>query len=204
MLESDQSGKLDASRTAVYSARERHSSSRYNTLGYPQRAIRTKEYLLIRNFRPERWPAGPSRKFSRATFDASGKLLNSQLGPEGAAYHDIDACPSLTLLVKQPELKRFLDLAVAKRPALELFDIKKDPGCMKNLADYPSFDAKRDELENQLLTYLRSTGDRRAIDGGDVWETYPRVSSMRWYPKPIWTKTTRAPDQPWHNVRKPK
>ena len=203
LLESEQNGQIDNSRTAVYSARERHSSSRYNTLSYPQRAIRTEQYLLIRNFRPERWPAGPSRKYNKATFDAAGKLLSSTLGPEGGAYHDIDACPSLTLLIKQPKLKRFLDLAVARRPALELFDIGKDPGCLVNLANDPAFASKRDELESQLLTYLKSTGDRRAIDGGDVWETYPRVSSIRWFPEPDWLPTKPVPDQPWLNARKP-
>ena len=43
---------------AVYAGRERHSCSRYNNQGYPMRSIRSGNYLLVRNFHPERWPAG--------------------------------------------------------------------------------------------------------------------------------------------------
>ena len=42
----------------VFAGRERHASARYNNWGYPSRALRTKDFLYIRNFRPERWPAG--------------------------------------------------------------------------------------------------------------------------------------------------
>src|SRR5690606_2177285 len=45
ILESDESGIVDATRTAVFSSRERHSSSRYQNLSYPQRAMRTQDYL---------------------------------------------------------------------------------------------------------------------------------------------------------------
>ncbi|MDP6447706.1 MAG: sulfatase, partial [Pirellulaceae bacterium] len=41
LLTSSKSGIVDPRRDAVYSARERHSSSRYNSLSYPQRCIRT-------------------------------------------------------------------------------------------------------------------------------------------------------------------
>ena len=58
VLTSSSSGLIDPTRDATFSGRERHSSSRFNTLGYPQRVIRTSEFLYIRNFKPERWPAG--------------------------------------------------------------------------------------------------------------------------------------------------
>ncbi|SMP75873.1 Sulfatase [Neorhodopirellula lusitana] len=58
VLTSSRNGTVDPQRDAAFSGRERHSSSRFNTLGYPQRVIRTTEYLYIRNFKPERWPAG--------------------------------------------------------------------------------------------------------------------------------------------------
>lgn len=54
IMKSDNEGFVDASRDAIYSSKERHSSSRWNNLGYPQRAIRTPQYLYIRNFKPER------------------------------------------------------------------------------------------------------------------------------------------------------
>jgi N-sulfoglucosamine sulfohydrolase len=58
------SGIIDPEREAVYSGRERHSSSRWNNLTYPQRAVRTHQYLYIKNFKPERWPAGAPEKLT--------------------------------------------------------------------------------------------------------------------------------------------
>ena len=124
-------GLVDASREFVYSARERHSSSRWQNLTYPQRALRSQQHLLIRNFAPQRWPAGAPQKYE----------TDGTLGPAHGAYHDIDACPSLTYLVENrdmPAVDRYFHLAVDKRPEWELFDIEKDPGCLTNLADDPS------------------------------------------------------------------
>lgn len=209
ILKSDRSGVVEAERTAVYSARERHSSSRFNSLSYPQRCIRTHEYLYIVNYKPERWPAGPAQKYDRATFDAEGNLVESRLGPPHGGYHDIDACPTLSYLIKhrdRPEIGRYLNLAVARRPREELFDIRKDPGCLDNLAGQPEFEKVRAALEKQLTTYLGQTGDARALGSGDIWETYPRVSGLRWFPLPDWARENpeRVPEQPWLDARRPR
>jgi arylsulfatase A-like enzyme len=45
-------------RDAVFMERERHANVRHNNLSYPVRAVRTREFLYIRNLRPDRWPAG--------------------------------------------------------------------------------------------------------------------------------------------------
>jgi uncharacterized sulfatase len=177
ILTSRQQGRVDATRTAVYAARERHSSARYNNWTYPQRALRTPQFLYVRNFRPERWPAGDP------------VVLKSDGTPEGphSGYKDIDGGPTLHLLTSKandPTLGKFLQLAVAKRPAEELFDIVKDPGCLHNLAGEPSFAQTRATLAKQLEDYLRQTGDARVLDGGEVWETYKRVSPIRQFPKP--------------------
>ncbi|MEX0778769.1 MAG: sulfatase-like hydrolase/transferase [Balneolales bacterium] len=62
ILTSTEEGLVDPSRDANYAGRERHSSSRWYNLGYPQRAIRTQDYLYIRNFASERWPVGTPRR----------------------------------------------------------------------------------------------------------------------------------------------
>jgi uncharacterized sulfatase len=103
------------------------------------------------------------------------------------AYHDIDACPSLSLLVDRrddPVISRFFHLAVDKRPEYELYDIHADPGCLDNL--YKSGDHARlaNRLTAQLDMHLRGNGDARAIDGGDVFESYKRYSAIRKFPKP--------------------
>ena len=177
ILQSDAEGIVDPARDAIYSARERHSSSRYDNLAYPQRALRTHDFLVVRNFRPERWPAGAPQKY-----EADGNL-----GPMHGAYHDIDACPTLTFLVEHrgdPAIAPFFHLAVDKRPAVELFDVKNDPGCLHNLAGDPKFSEVEQRLVQKLEDHLRATEDPRILDGGDIFETYRRYSPLRKFPPP--------------------
>ncbi|MEZ6064798.1 MAG: sulfatase-like hydrolase/transferase [Planctomycetaceae bacterium] len=185
ILARNESGRLDPSRSAVYSARERHSSSRYQNLAYPIRTMRTDDYLVVRNFRPERWPAGAPRK-----------LQGSQLGPKHGGYHDIDACPTLDEMIRladDPEWGEHLRRSVGLRPELEVFDVNADPGCLNNLATEPTFHQTAAALRQQLESYLRETGDPRVThtDGGDVFETYPRYSGVRQFPEPDWARVER-------------
>ncbi|MCZ2077343.1 MAG: sulfatase [Bryobacterales bacterium] len=159
VLDSKHSGRVDASRDRIFSGRERHSHSRFDNLGYPARAIRTHEYLYIRNFKPDRWPAGD---------------------PEG--YFDIDACPSKDYLLKHREserVKRLFELTCGKNPSEQMYDIRKDPGCLDNLADAASHAMIRARLREQLDRRLMAEKDPRATGSGDIWESYPRFSPMR-------------------------
>ena len=177
ILTSSKQGLVDATRTSAWCARERHSSSRYNNWTYPQRALRTTQYLYIRNFKPDRWPAGDPRTLRN----------NGSLGPMHGAYEDIDGGPTKNLLTQgydDPVMGKFLQLAVAKRPTEELFDIAKDPGCLTNLVAEPAFAKVKNELAGQLMDYLKQTGDPRVTGNGDIWETYPRHSAIRKFPPP--------------------
>lgn len=188
LLTSDQEGIVDPTRTEAYSARERHSSSRWNNLSYPQRCIRTRQYLFIRNFRPERWPAGTPQKLGRSNDPQQGDV---EPGPMHGAYHDIDACPTMTLLTtgaEDPVLGKFLQLAVARRPAEELYDIRSDPACLNNLANSAEHAEVKAELKKRLEDYLRQTGDPRILDGGEIFESYKRYSGIRTFPKPDWAE----------------
>jgi N-sulfoglucosamine sulfohydrolase len=173
------SGQLDKSRKAVFSARERHSSSRWNNLTYPQRAIRTQRFLYTRNFKPERWPAGAPQKY-----EADGAL-----GPMHGAYHDIDACPTFDFMIENrenPDIQPYFEMAVRKRPEEEFFDLEKDPYCLTNVADDPTY---REELRSHRASlggYLMETGDPRVTGKGDIYETYIRYSPIRNFPEPDW------------------
>lgn len=185
LLLQEGSGRLDPTRTAVFSARERHSSARYLNLGYPIRTMRTPQYLYVRNFRPERWPAGAPQKFE-----------GDRLGPPHGGYHDIDGSPTLEQLVAlrdDPTFGKYLAWAVDHRPAVEIFDVTRDPGCLQNLAGRPEFAATKAELTAQWERFLRETGDPRVVhsDGGDVFETYPRFSPQRRFPEPDWARQER-------------
>ena len=171
------SGLVDRERRYVFSGRERHSSSRHNNLGYPQRAIRSQHYLLIRNFKPDRWPAGAPQKFEQ----------DGTLGPMHGAYHDIDAAPSLDYLVKHrddPTVVRYFRMAVARRPAEELYDIRNDPGCLKNLVTSAAHEDVLKSLRRELEDYLRAGDDPRMGPGGDVFESYRRFARIRRFPEP--------------------
>ncbi len=175
ILLSDKSGYVDTSRTAVYGGRERHSSSRWNNLSYPIRAMRTKQFLYIRNFKPERWPAGAPEKI-----DKNGNLV--------PAYQDIDHFTERYTYIHRndPRVRKYFDLAVAKRPAEELYDIQADPGCIDNLAGDDKYNDMLKDLRKRLEDHLKKTGDPRVMGNGDIWESYIRYSPIRIFPVPDW------------------
>lgn len=211
ILKSSKSGQVDASRDYIVAGRERHSSSRFNSLSYPQRAIRTQEYLYIRNFNPERWPAGAPQKYDptpkrkkftgqeAVSLQPAKPIDGAKLGKPFGGFHDIDSSPSLDYLIKNrkdPKIKPFFKLAVAKRPHEELYDIKRDPGCIHNLADNPKYAKVAKQLWKKLSSELRETGDPR-MQGSDVFESYQRYSSLRYFPIPHWAKKGDVPTPNW-------
>ena len=58
ILTSNKSGQVDKNRGKAFTGKERHNMCREDKGGYPCRAVRTKDFLYIRNFEPDRWPAG--------------------------------------------------------------------------------------------------------------------------------------------------
>lgn len=211
LLSSNKEGVVDAARDAIFAGRERHSSARFNSLGYPQRCIRTHDYLYIRNFRPERWPAGAAQKYGSGGYAKDADVVARHLGPVHGGYHDIDACPTLSFLIENrddPDIGKYFHLAVDRRPREELYDIRNDPACLRNLAEDPEHQAAKDSLAARLLDYLTDTGDARVTDPdhGDIWETYPRYSRLRWFPQPEWAKELPdlVPRQDWLEERRPR
>jgi arylsulfatase A-like enzyme len=152
-------GESQAGRDRVFIERERHAHVRRGNLSYPVRAIRTKDYLYIRNFRPDRWPAGdPQLVFS--------------VGPFG----DIDGGPTKSLLIDRqddPMISQYFRLATAKRPAEELYDLRNDPHQLENVAGRPAHAEAQRRLRQQLDAWLRETGDPRAMTDDDRWDRFP-------------------------------
>lgn len=152
-------GEAQPGRDRVFIERERHANVRRGDLGYPVRAIRTKEHLYIRNFRSDRWPAGdPERYF------AVGR------------YGDIDGGPSKSLLLDGPDdprFARYFRLATAKRPAEELYDLKTDPDQLENVAGAARYRNVQQRLRAELDRWLRETGDPRATVDDDRWDKFP-------------------------------
>lgn len=166
-----------ACRPWVLTGRERHTHARPDNLGYPARAIRSNDFLFIWNLKPDRWPAGDP-PVTGVDPPPNDDFTRMQPG-----YHDIDGCPTKTLLLEddQDAIAEFAALAMQKRPEEELYDLRKDPGCLRNLASDPGYLAVRRELRQILEEQLWEQGDPR-MEGNEVFESYPRMSPMRMFP----------------------
>jgi arylsulfatase A-like enzyme len=160
LLTSDKSGQVDPRRTFVLVGKERHVPAQEapDLGGYPCRAIRTRKFLYIRNYHPERWPAGTPH-YQRAAIP-------------GAWYADCDNGPTKTYMIqfreKDPTHHKLFELSFAKRPAEELYDLNSDPDQLRNVAQQPGYAVDRGRLATRLRAELQATGDPRAQVAGGV------------------------------------
>ncbi len=175
ILAARESGQVDPNRTWVVTGRERHvGNARAGNKPYPQRALRTKDYLYIRNFHPERSPMGDPGGVS-ANAAPPANLLETDTF---AAFADMDASPTKAWLVahrNDDPWKSAYDRAFGKRPEEELYDLKSDPDQTRNVAADPRFEAARTRLANQLTKILTDSGDPRLIDKDCRFERPPFV-----------------------------
>ncbi len=158
LLASDVQGRIDPTRDRVFTGRERHTPAQAAGLsgGYPKRALRTDRYLYIRNYKPERWPEG--------TPDYENAFI------PGAWLGDADnGLTKFYLWANQDrsDIRPLYDLAYAKRPAEELYDVERDPDQMNNVADHPDYAEVRSAMAQQLTQYLRQTDDPRELGTDD-------------------------------------
>ncbi len=191
ILKSKKQGTVDSDRKYAYSGRERHSSSRYKNWGYPQRMVRSKEFLLIWNMKPDRWPAGAPQRIVKGTtcklrpmygIDKNGKFHSEW------AFTDIDAAPSKSYIVENRNDKNvapYFHWAVDKRPEFEFFNIQKDPFCLNNLTGNKEYTLIEKEMKAALLNKLKETKDPRIVGPDkEIFDSYLRYSPMREFPKP--------------------
>ena len=173
LLRSTKSGQVEPSRDAVYIGRERHvENARADYMPYPQRAIRTHDFLYIINFRPDRWPLGDPYRL-----DGPNPPTVEELTEETrVTLPDEDAGPTKAWLVgmrNDPKWKAHFNWVYGKRPREELYDLKSDPHQTKNVAADPRFANARASLEKRLMDELKRTGDPRLVDNGKFYETPP-------------------------------
>jgi len=152
-------GKPAAGRDAVFLERERHANVRKGDLSYPCRAIRTRDFLYIGNFRPDLWPAGDPE-------------LHFAVGPFG----DVDASPTKELILNrraEPAFAKYFQLGFAKRPAVELYDLRADPWQVRNVAGQLNMKATEKELRARLDAWMKATADPRWQNADDDrWDRY--------------------------------
>src|SRR6185437_2929007 len=173
VLKSDRSGQVDAERTWVVTGRERHvAAAREDNLPYPQRALRTQDFLYIRNFKPDRWPLGAPYAVTETAAPSAKELENNTF----AAFPDMDASPTKAWLVAHrhdSQRKWQYDYAFAKRPGEELYDLRKDPDEITNVAADPVYAKMKRELAGRLLKTLADAGDPRVTGDGETFERSP-------------------------------
>lgn len=170
ILESQESGVIEPERDFFVTARERHAYVRFDGGGFGGRAIQTRDYLYIRNYEHENWPAGDPPLFG----DVDAHMLEY-------------ACPTkmhILLNRETPEGKYFFDLAFAKRPEEELYDLKEDPYQLNNVAGDVNYRAVRDEMAGRLNDFLTETGDPRVVGGDKKWLGAKYYATRDFNPRP--------------------
>ena len=175
LLESDRTGQVDSSRDFVVTGRERHVQiARAGYLPYPQRALRTNEFLYIVNFEPDRWPMG----------DPAGLDMPLTTAPEYdqlaydtmVAYPDLDASPTKAWMIhhrEEPEVQPLYELGFGKRPREELYDLNNDPHHMHNVVGDPAYAQSRKTMEERLFSVLREQQDPRVTEHPCRYDTEP-------------------------------
>lgn len=131
----------------VVTGRERHTNMRGNGLSYPMRAIRTSDYLYIRNYAADRWPSA-----------------------DPPHYGDIDNGPAKEEVIRMSGSK-FFEAACGKRPGEELYVMQDDPWQMNNVAGDAKYATIRKQLSDRLTSYLKKNGDPRETGGPVIWDS---------------------------------
>lgn len=154
IFRSEESGQVNPERDYVLIGKERHDIGRPNDAGYPIRGILRDGILYLQNFEPERWPAG-----------------NPETG-----YLNCDGSPTKTEVLaartKKTDVPYWM-LSFGKRPVVEMYNVKQDPECMKNLAADDEHQLLATRLRSQLYQALKRQSDPRILGNGNVFDEYP-------------------------------
>lgn len=145
---------IRSTRDHVLIGMERHDIGRPDDAGYPIRGVVKSDMLYLRNYEPTRWPA-----------------CNPETG-----YLNCDGSPTKTAILKMrtaPEGKKHWQACFGKRPAEELYDLKRDPDCVTNLAENPQYEPQKKQLAEQMEAELKAQQDPRMSGRGHIFEEYP-------------------------------
>ena len=98
---------------------------------------------------------------------------------------DCDNSPTKSYLVNHREdskqSSRYYDLSFGKRPAEELYDLKKDPHQLTNVAVEASYVEVKQRLADRLTEELKAKGDPRANGKGEEFDKFPYYGGA-----PLW------------------
>ncbi|WP_216650062.1 sulfatase [Lewinella sp. W8] len=128
--------------------RERHAQVRADSGSYAMRGLRNDSFLYVRNYYPDRWPAG-----------------DPEVVRSVGAYGDVDNSIGKVLILRgvhpPGDETDYYSLAFGKRPAEELYDLSTDPQQLRNVATLPGYADQLGILRERLNGRLTETGDPR-------------------------------------------
>lgn len=136
-------------RDFVVSAMEKHCLARPGNLGFPRRALHSEDWTYIRNFEPNRYPAGHPET----------------LIPGWGTYGDIDPSGIKTFFMQNQgniNISNLFSLGFGKVPPEEMYDKRVDPDMVTNLAGNASHLKTLAKLRSQLDEYLKVNNDPRS------------------------------------------
>ena len=134
--------------------KERPAVGRPDDAGYPIRGIVQGPFLLIRNYKTDRWPAGPPL----------------------TGYLNTDGSPTKTEILtarRDGSDDAHWQLAFGFRPEYEMFNIETDRECLNNIADVARYAELRAQMEQTMSESLHTEGDPRVRGKGDLFDEYP-------------------------------
>jgi N-sulfoglucosamine sulfohydrolase len=174
LLKSTESGRIEEKRDFVVTGRERHVLAREGNLPYPQRAIRTDDFLYIYNFEPDRWPMGDPEGLDddETVPPPKEELLNNIQ----TAFADLDKGPTKVWMIynrAKEDVKPLFELGFGKRPQEELYDLRTDPDYMENVAYKDEYDQIRANLNSRLMSLLKEQNDPRLTESPPRFEQPP-------------------------------
>lgn len=163
VLRAGRSGQVDATRNVMLTGKERHDLGRPRDAGYPVRAIRTPDFLYVRNYVPGSWPAG-----------------NPETG-----YRNVDDSPTKRFLLST--FNDYYRLSFGLRPAEELYLVREDPDNVKNVAKDPQYAEAKRKLRERMEEMLRGEGDPRMLNRADFFDTIEYVGPRN-HSYEVWMK----------------
>ncbi|WP_215224760.1 sulfatase family protein [Echinicola shivajiensis] len=123
-------GEKDVFREYAYGEHNWHSLKAF------ERVVITDDYMMIKNWLPEFEASGPGDVVREPSYQAMRKLFEQG----GLA-------------------EKFSDSFISPRPAMELFDLNKDPLTLYNLAGLSAYQTELKSLVAELEKWMKNTGD---------------------------------------------
>jgi len=152
ILMSDKSGRTDPTRFYVLSGMERH------VFANPSRAIRTVDWLYILNRDPVNWRTGrgngpvPTYDFTVRHWPKDAEAFSFNIDPSPTKQY-------MLLHSDDPAVKSLYAAAFGTRPVEELYELRSDPGQLRNRAAEAKLQRTKRNLQSLLKSKLIASHD---------------------------------------------